>query len=138
MTNPRPFKAAGVIGWPVAQSRSPKLHGYWFDRYNINGAYILLPVHPDNVADAIKGLVALGFAGCNVTIPHKQAVLPLLDHIDPLAKRMGVEADAEKMVVEMVEKTPAVIQKVQRDLPRAFPQELLDRVLTGLAKSARL
>lgn len=89
MTSPRPFKAAGVIGWPVAQSRSPKLHAYWFDRYNINGAYILLPVHPDKVGDAIKGLAALGFAGCNVTIPHKQAVLPLLDHIDPLAKRMG-------------------------------------------------
>jgi len=89
MTSQRPFKAAGVIGWPVAQSRSPKLHGYWFERYNVNGAYILLPVQPDKVADAIKGLVALGFAGCNVTIPHKQAVIPLLDHVDPLAKRMG-------------------------------------------------
>jgi shikimate dehydrogenase len=89
MTSPRPFKAAGVIGWPVAQSRSPKLHGYWFERYNVNGAYILLPVQPDKVGDAIKGLVALGFAGCNVTIPHKQAVIPLLDHVDPLARRMG-------------------------------------------------
>jgi shikimate dehydrogenase len=89
MTNTRPFKAAGVIGWPVSQSRSPKLHGYWLEKYKIPGAYILLPVQPEKVGDAIKGLVALGFAGCNVTIPHKLAVMPLLDNIDPLAKRMG-------------------------------------------------
>lgn len=89
MTNSQPFKAAGLIGWPVAQSRSPKMHGYWIERYKVNGTYILMPVHPDKVGDALRGVVALGFAGCNVTIPHKQAVLPFLDHIDPLAKRMG-------------------------------------------------
>ena len=59
-------------------------------------------------------------------------------HFDTLAKRMGVEADAERLIAEMVEKTPAVIQEVQRGLPREFPQELLDRVLSGLAKSARM
>jgi shikimate dehydrogenase len=89
MTKPSTYKAAGVIGWPVSQSRSPKLHGYWFERYNIPGAYILMPVHPDKIGDAMKGLPALGLAGCNVTIPHKQTVIPFLDHIDPLAKRMG-------------------------------------------------
>lgn len=89
MTDPKLYKAAGVIGWPVFQSRSPKIHRYWFDKYQISGDYILLPVQPGNVQDAFKGLAALGFAGCNVTIPHKQAVLPLLHHIDPLAKRMG-------------------------------------------------
>ena len=83
------FKLAGVIGWPVAHSRSPRLHGYWLERYNIAGAYLAMPVGPDRVADALQGLAALGFAGCNVTIPHKLAALKLVDHVDPVAKRIG-------------------------------------------------
>lgn len=83
------YKVAGVMGWPVAQSRSPKLHGYWLDKYNIPGSYILLPVRPDNLKDAIGGLRAFGFAGCNVTIPHKIAVMDLVDRVEPLAKRIG-------------------------------------------------
>lgn len=59
-------------------------------------------------------------------------------HFDALAKRMGVEANAEKLIAETIEKTPAVIQEVQRGLPKTFPQPLLDRVLSGLAKSARM
>jgi serine/threonine-protein kinase HipA len=59
-------------------------------------------------------------------------------HFDALAKRMGVEANAEKLIAEMIEKTPTVIQEAQRGLPKSFPQELLDRVLAGLAKSARM
>jgi len=59
-------------------------------------------------------------------------------HFDMLAKRMGVEAEADRLVAEMAEKTPAVIDEVQRGLPKGFPQELLDRVLKGLAKSAQL
>ena len=73
----------------MAQSRSPKLHGYWLDKYKIPGSYILLPVQPERLADAIKGLRAFGFAGCNVTIPHKIAVMDLVDHVEPLAKRIG-------------------------------------------------
>ena len=83
------YKVAGVMGWPVAQSRSPKLHGYWLDKYKIPGSYILLPVQPENLADAIRGLRAFGFAGCNVTIPHKIAVMDLVDRVEPLAKRIG-------------------------------------------------
>ena len=83
------FKLAGVIGWPVAHSRSPRLHGYWLERYNIAGAYLAMPVSPERVADALKGLAALGFAGCNVTIPHKLAALKLVDQVDPVAKRIG-------------------------------------------------
>lgn len=89
MTSNRTFKMAGVIGWPISHSRSPKLHGYWLDRYRIPGTYVPLPVQPERLADAIKGLVALGFAGCNVTIPHKIAVMDLVDRVDPLAKRIG-------------------------------------------------
>jgi shikimate dehydrogenase len=80
---------AGVIGWPVAQSRSPVLHGHWLAQYGIRGAYLPLPVQPERLADAIRGLRALGFSGCNVTIPHKLAVLKLVDRVDPVAARIG-------------------------------------------------
>jgi shikimate dehydrogenase len=99
MSETHPFKLAGVMGWPVAHSRSPKLHGHWLARHGITGAYVPLPVAPGRVAQALKGLSALGFAGCNVTIPHKLEVMRLVDRIDPLAQRIGavntvvVEAD---------------------------------------------
>ncbi len=89
MNDTRNFKLAGVMGWPVAQSRSPRLHGYWLAHYGIAGAYVPLPVAPERLADALKGLPALGFAGCNVTIPHKLDVLKLVDKVDPLAARIG-------------------------------------------------
>src|SRR5262245_41476889 len=88
MHEPR-FKLAGVIGWPVAHSRSPRLHGYWLERYKIPGAYLPLPVKPERVDKALHGLAALGFAGCNVTIPHKLAALKAVDRVDEVAKRVG-------------------------------------------------
>lgn len=84
-----PYVLAGVMGWPVAHSRSPVLHNHWIKHYGLKGAYVLLPVQPDQLLDAIKGLRALGFAGCNLTIPHKVAAMPLMDRVDPLAHRMG-------------------------------------------------
>jgi shikimate dehydrogenase len=89
MATPQPFKMAGVIGWPVAQSRSPVLHGHWLKQYGVAGTYLPLPVQPDRLADAIRGLRALGFSGCNVTIPHKRGVLELVDRVDPVAARIG-------------------------------------------------
>ncbi len=89
MNETHTFKLAGVMGWPVAHSRSPKLHGYWLAHYGIVGAYVPLPVAPGRMADALKGLPALGFAGCNVTIPHKLDALRLVDRVDPLAQRIG-------------------------------------------------
>ena len=84
-----PYVLAGVMGWPVAHSRSPVLHNHWIKHYGLNGAYVLLPVQPDQLVDAIKGLRALGFAGCNLTIPHKVAAMSFMDRVDPLARRMG-------------------------------------------------
>jgi len=83
------FRFAGVMGWPVAQSRSPVLHGHWLSQYGIAGAYLPLPVQPERLPDAVRGLRALGFAGCNVTIPHKLGVLKLVDSVDPVAQRIG-------------------------------------------------
>jgi shikimate dehydrogenase len=83
------FLMAGVMGWPIMHSRSPKLHGYWLNRHGIQGTYVPLAVRPERLAEALKGLVALGFAGCNVTIPHKEAALGLVDRVDPIARRIG-------------------------------------------------
>ncbi|MDA0654355.1 MAG: shikimate dehydrogenase, partial [Proteobacteria bacterium] len=80
---------AGVIGWPVAHSLSPRVHRYWLRTLGIAGDYVPLAVRPDGLAAAIAGLRALGFAGANVTVPHKAAVLPLLDSFDDIARRAG-------------------------------------------------
>ena len=83
------FGIAGLLGWPVAHSRSPIIHNHWLERYRISGRYTLFPVPPERLADALKGLSALRMRGCNVTTPHKQAVMPLIDDVDPLARKIG-------------------------------------------------
>jgi shikimate dehydrogenase len=83
------FIMAGVMGWPVAHSRSPNIHNYWIDHHKLNGAYGLFPVKPQDLQTAIKGLKALGLAGCNLTIPHKVNAMRFVDNVDPLAKRIG-------------------------------------------------
>jgi len=83
------FRLAGVIGWPVAHSRSPLLHGHWLREHGIDGAYVKLAVAPGRLEAALRGLPALGFAGCNVTLPHKREAACLVDRIDPAAARLG-------------------------------------------------
>ncbi|WP_431282864.1 shikimate dehydrogenase [Humitalea sp. 24SJ18S-53] len=82
-------RLAGVLGWPVAHSRSPLLHGTWLDRHGIDGAYLPLPVAPAEFSVAVRGLMALGFRGANVTIPHKEAAYALCDERDAAAERAG-------------------------------------------------
>jgi shikimate dehydrogenase len=82
-------KLAGVMGWPVKHSRSPRLHGYWLKHYEIDGAYVPLAVMPEQLKAAISGLRVLGFRGCNLTIPHKEAVLPFVDELSDVARRIG-------------------------------------------------
>jgi shikimate dehydrogenase len=82
-------RLAGIMGWPVAHSRSPLLHGFWLDQTGVEGAYLPLPVRPGDIEKALRALPVLGFRGCNLTIPHKLAVLEVADHIDPLARRIG-------------------------------------------------
>ncbi|MEO6015926.1 MAG: shikimate dehydrogenase [Polaromonas sp.] len=83
------FGLAGIMGWPVAHSRSPFIHNYWLKKYGINGAYVQLPVAPGTLGVAVPGLAALGFRGCNITLPHKVDVLKLMDEVDANARRMG-------------------------------------------------
>ncbi|MDE2515517.1 MAG: shikimate dehydrogenase [Rhodospirillales bacterium] len=82
-------RLAGIIGWPVAHSRSPLLHGTWLDRHGIDGAYVPLAVAPGDLAAAVDGLRKAGFAGLNVTIPHKVAVRALCDRVSDFARRAG-------------------------------------------------
>jgi shikimate dehydrogenase len=82
-------RTAGIIGWPVAHSRSPRLHGYWLEKYGVDGAYIPLPIPPEHFAAAVRGLMYAGFAGANVTIPHKLAAFEVCDTVDETAKRAG-------------------------------------------------
>jgi len=82
-------KLAGVMGWPVQHSQSPRLHGYWLAHHEIDGAYVPLPVRPENFEAAFRALPKLGFAGVNITVPHKERALEFVDSVDPVARRIG-------------------------------------------------
>jgi shikimate dehydrogenase len=77
------------MGWPIAQSRSPILHNYWIEKYKLNGRYVPLAVKPENLGDAVRGLRALGFRGCNLTMPHKQMAMTMVDRLTDTARRVG-------------------------------------------------
>src|SRR6185312_15886544 len=83
------MKRAGVIGWPVAHSLSPVLHGYWLKQYGIEGSYEKIPATPEEFAGVIARLRAEGYAGVNVTVPHKEAAFALADSNDDVAKSAG-------------------------------------------------
>jgi len=88
MTSPR-IPLAGVLGHPVGHSLSPRLHGHWLARYRLPGHYLPLEVAPEDLAAVLAALPRMGFAGCNVTIPHKQAALALAAGASPRALRIG-------------------------------------------------
>src|SRR6266853_1449112 len=83
------FLLAGVMGWPVMHSRSPMLHNYWFKQHGLAGSYVPLAIRPEHLAAALRGLHPLGFAGVNVTIPHKQEAMKIVHEVDALAKSIG-------------------------------------------------
>ena len=82
-------RLAGVIGWPVAHSRSPQMHNAAYAALGMDWAYVAMPVEPGRLEAALRGIAALGFAGVNVTIPHKQGVAALCDELSPEARRAG-------------------------------------------------
>ncbi|RFB79691.1 shikimate dehydrogenase [Methylovirgula sp. 4M-Z18] len=89
MSEPQRFHLAGVMGWPVLHSRSPKIHGYWLQQHGLPGAYVPLEIKIENLEKALRALPALGFAGCNLTIPHKEHAVRMVDTLSPLAKHIG-------------------------------------------------
>ena len=82
-------RLAGVMGWPVTQSLSPRLHNHWLAKHRIDGAFVPLPVTQDHFPQALRVLSQLGFRGVNVTVPHKHAALAAVDEADDAARRIG-------------------------------------------------
>ena len=78
-------RLAGVMGWPVEHSLSPRMQNAAFAALGLDWVYVPFPVPPERLADAVRGLVALGFAGCNATVPHKPGLVPLMDELTPIA-----------------------------------------------------
>lgn len=82
-------KLAGVVGWPIAHSLSPRLHGYWLDAHGVDGAYIPLAVPREEFARVIESVRVAGFAGVNVTVPHKEAAFAIAHELDDAAMAAG-------------------------------------------------
>jgi shikimate dehydrogenase len=89
MKNNTQFLLAGVMGQPIMHSRSPMLHNYWLEAHLLKGRYVPLAITPDGLAAALKALQPLGFAGCNLTIPHKQAAMAVMDELDAASQKIG-------------------------------------------------
>lgn len=85
MTQKNRLPLAGVLGWPIAHSRSPRLHRHWLTRYGLEGDYVPLGIEPRDFEAAFRALPLFGFRGANVTIPHKETVLRLADKVSDRA-----------------------------------------------------
>jgi shikimate dehydrogenase len=79
MSEPDRFLMAGIMGRPVMHSGSPRLHNYWLEKHGIAGRYMPLAIKPDAIEKALRALPALGFSGCNLTMPHKETAVSLMD-----------------------------------------------------------
>ena len=89
MSSDRDPPSAGVMGWPVAHSKSPLIHRFWLGKLGIDGDYGRFPVEPSFLGDAIRAVPAIGLRGVNITVPHKTEVISCLDRIDPVAASIG-------------------------------------------------
>jgi shikimate dehydrogenase len=87
--NGAPARLAGVIGWPIAHSLSPRLHAHWLREYRIHGFYLPLAVRREDFGEVCRALAKSGFAGVNVTVPHKEAALALAHEADAPAQQAG-------------------------------------------------
>ncbi len=124
-------KVVGLLGHPVGHSQSPIMHNTAFRENNVNYVYVAFDVAPEKLPEAVAGIRSLGLRGVNVTIPHKVAIIPLLDEIDPLAKRIGavntVVNDNGRLIGYNTDGTGYV-----RSLVNETKIELADQVVTML------
>ena len=89
MSKPDRFLMAGVMGWPVMHSRSPLMHNFWMAQQQLAGTYVPFAIRPGKLAAALRALHPLGFSGCNLTIPHKQDAMKIVDEVDDVARKIG-------------------------------------------------
>ena len=130
---------AGVVGWPVHQSLSPLLHGFWLREHGITGAYVALPVKTIAFSSVVTGLRAAGFAGVNVTIPHKQAAFAIAHGCDDAA-RVAAAANLLVFKDERIEARNTDIAGLKASLVEAIgPDALRARniVIIGAGGGAR-
>jgi len=85
----KPFIKTAVIGHPIKHSKSPLIHSYWLDLYDLSGSYEAIDIKPKNLKQGVQDIVNQGYSGFNVTIPHKVSIMDLCDEIDDLAKSIG-------------------------------------------------
>ncbi len=103
-------RLAGVIGWPVAQSLSPRLHGHWLKEHGIAGSYVALPVERDAFSSALRSLQSEGYRGVSVTVPHKEAAFAIAHRVDDAAKAAGA-------VNQLVFREDGMIEGLNTDAP---------------------
>jgi shikimate dehydrogenase len=109
-------RLVGIIGWPVEQSLSPRMHNAAFEALGLDWVYVALPTHPDQLEQAVRGLAALGFVGVNVTTPHKLAVTAFCDADSPSVNTLivrdgrieGTSTDAA-ILAGLPSRTPVVL-----------------------------
>ena len=109
-------RLAGVMGWPVTHSLSPRLHGYWLEHYRIDGVYMPLPVAPEALPTALSALPALGFRGVNLTLPHKEPALAICDEVDELADVIAGLRDRHNLTVLLVEHHMGMVMKISEKI----------------------
>jgi shikimate dehydrogenase len=121
-------KLAGIVGWPIAHSMSPKLHGHWIEEYGIDAAYIPLAVRREDFAAAMNGLRLAGFRGVNVTVPHKEAAFALADRCDATAGIAGAanlllfgESGIEACNTDAAGLSAALLESVHADTLEGWP-----------------
>ena len=83
------FHLAAVMGWPVMHSLSPLMHNSWMEQEGLKGTYVPLAIEPGTLDPALRALHPLGFAGCNLTIPHKLEAMEIVDEVDDVARKIG-------------------------------------------------
>ena len=107
---------AGVIGWPISHSKSPRLHGHWLRRYGIKGDYIAMGVEPRDLEAAFRALPLLGFRGVNVTIPHKESVLKMATKVSDRASLIG----AANTIKQEMEDTLEFMEMAEEEKNKCF------------------
>jgi shikimate dehydrogenase len=127
----------GILGWPVTHSLSPAMHGAAFAALGIDAAYVAFPVSPARLPEALRGLAALGIAGVNVTLPHKETVLPLLDAVEPDARTIGavntIVRDGDRLIGTNTDAPGLVASLVESSVTLAG----IDVVIVGAGGAAR-
>ena len=131
---------AAVIGHPISHSRSPLLHGYWLEKYGIDGALVPLDIRPEEIDDVLRTLPKLGLIGASVTLPFKEAALKQSSEVDPAAKAIGavnmLTIGAEGQLIGRNTDAFGFIENLREKVP-AWSAERGTAVVLGAGGAAR-